>query len=111
MPRETFHFYSDDPRSIHDFLHRNVRSAIVRFDGRKAGRLPVYKMTVVLDEIEAAGRFEDWLERRSCNVRLAQMGFKSESHTLHRFHRSAFLERFYWRLLRLFGANRHAIAE
>jgi len=102
MKNATFRFYSEDPESIQYFLYRNARSTIVRFDGRKAGQLPVYKMTVVLDDESMATKFETWLDRHSNKALLAQMGFKSNSETVYRLHRLTFGNRIRrWRPWRL----------
>lgn len=102
MANTIFRFYSEHPLCVQDFLYRgdrNMRSAVVRFDGRKACGLPVYRITVVLDDMTMAIKFETWLERRSKKVNLVQMGFRMNHETPYRLYYPTFIERFHRGLL------------
>ncbi|MDH6234741.1 hypothetical protein M2281_005361 [Mesorhizobium soli] len=62
MTSEIFRFYADDPEFVFDFLRKNWRDAVVRWDGRKVGASNVWLMVIVLDNAPASGAFQSWLD-------------------------------------------------
>lgn len=61
MPSRIFRFYSLEPEDVFRMVGDRWPRAIVRRSGWKVGGSPVFQVTIVLDDSQAAAEFEQWL--------------------------------------------------
>ena len=65
MAPRIFRFYSLEPEAVFRLAAENWPTAIVRRSGSRIGGSPIFYVTVVLDDLEAADEFHQWLVRKA----------------------------------------------
>ena len=65
MASQIIRFYSLEPGAVFCMVGERWPAAIVRRSGWKIGRSPIFQVTVVMDDLQAADEFEQWLVRNA----------------------------------------------